>query len=102
MPVPGQPASASTYTYDPAGNLQAIADTVDTTYNRSLSFDGINRLTVVARLLSSAVHDTRNALQIVTGHAELFAESTVDVAKARAISPATSNAVKLAAISGYG
>ncbi len=45
--------------------------------------DTINRLAVVARLLSSAVHDTRNALQIVTGHAELFAESAADVAKAR-------------------
>jgi two-component system, NtrC family, C4-dicarboxylate transport sensor histidine kinase DctB len=43
----------------------------------------INRLTVVARLLSSAVHDTRNALQIVTGHAELFAESTPNQEKAR-------------------
>ncbi|MEI6244151.1 MAG: HAMP domain-containing sensor histidine kinase [Acidobacteriota bacterium] len=45
--------------------------------------NAINRLTVVARLLSSAVHDTRNALQIVTGHAELFAESTANVEKAR-------------------
>lgn len=45
--------------------------------------NAINRLTVVARLLSSAVHDTRNALQIVTGHAELFAETSVDVEKAR-------------------
>lgn len=43
----------------------------------------INRLTVVARLLSSAVHDTRNALQIVTGHAELFAEASPNVEKAR-------------------
>ena len=43
----------------------------------------INRLTVVARLLSSAVHDTRNALQIVTGHAELFADSSGDPDKAR-------------------
>lgn len=45
--------------------------------------NAINRLTVVARLLSSAVHDTRNALQIVTGHAELFAETSIDVEKAR-------------------
>ena len=45
--------------------------------------NAINRLTVVARLLSSAVHDTRNALQIVTGHAELFAESTPNPEKAR-------------------
>ncbi len=43
----------------------------------------INRLTVVARLLSSAVHDTRNALQIVTGHAELFAETSADPEKSR-------------------
>lgn len=45
--------------------------------------DSINRLTVVARLLSSAVHDTRNALQVVTGHAELFAEGPFDPDKAR-------------------
>lgn len=45
--------------------------------------NAINRLTVVARLLSSAVHDTRNALQIVTGHAELFAEAAFDQEKAR-------------------
>jgi len=45
--------------------------------------NSINRLTVVARLLSSAVHDTRNALQIVTGHAELFAETSANVEKAR-------------------
>jgi signal transduction histidine kinase len=45
--------------------------------------DTINRLTVVARLLSSAVHDTRNALQIVTGHAELFADGVFDQEKAR-------------------
>lgn len=43
----------------------------------------INRLTLVARLLSSAVHDTRNALQIITGHAELFAETTPNPEKAR-------------------
>lgn len=42
-----------------------------------------NRLTVVARLLSSAVHDARNAMQIITGHAELFAESAADPDKAR-------------------
>ena len=46
-------------------------------------FNAINRLAVVARLLSSAVHDTRNALQIVTGHAELFADSSADPVKAR-------------------
>ena len=45
--------------------------------------NAINRLTVTARLLSSAVHDTRNALQIVTGHAELFAETLPDPEKAR-------------------
>ena len=45
--------------------------------------NSINRLTVVARLLSSAVHDTRNALQIVTGHAELFAEAAGNTEKAR-------------------
>ncbi len=45
--------------------------------------NAINRLTVVARLLSSAVHDTRNALQIITGHAELFAETSHDVDRSR-------------------
>ena len=45
--------------------------------------NAINRLTVVARLLSSAVHDARNSMQIITGHAELFAESAADPDKAR-------------------
>ncbi len=45
--------------------------------------NSINRLTVVARLLSSAVHDTRNSLQIVTGYAELFAETVGNPEKAR-------------------
>ncbi len=43
----------------------------------------INRLTLTARLLSSAVHDTRNALQIITGHAELFAETSANAEKSR-------------------
>lgn len=45
--------------------------------------NAINRLTLAARLLSSAVHDTRNALQIITGHAELFAETSSNAEKAR-------------------
>lgn len=44
--------------------------------------NAVNRLTVVSRLLSSAVHDTRNALQIVSGHAEMFAHTAGDAAKA--------------------
>jgi len=45
--------------------------------------NSINRLTLVARLLSSAVHDTRNALQIITGHAELLAEAPSNPEKAQ-------------------
>ena len=44
--------------------------------------NAVNRLTVVSRLLSSAVHDTRNALQIVSGHAEMFVHTAGDAAKA--------------------
>lgn len=44
--------------------------------------NAVNRLTVVSRLLSSAVHDTRNALQIVSGHAEMFPHTAGDAAKA--------------------
>lgn len=34
----------ASYTYDGAGNLTAIADTADTNYNRTLTYDNINRL----------------------------------------------------------
>ncbi|HXT70714.1 MAG TPA: HAMP domain-containing sensor histidine kinase [Vicinamibacterales bacterium] len=34
--------------------------------------DAINRYTTVARLLSSVVHETGNALQVIGGHAELL------------------------------
>lgn len=34
----------STYSYDVAGNVYNIADSVDTSYNRNFSYDGINRL----------------------------------------------------------
>jgi signal transduction histidine kinase len=33
--------------------------------------DSLNRLTLVARLLSTAVHETSNSLQIISGNAEL-------------------------------
>ncbi|MBS0433473.1 MAG: RHS repeat-associated core domain-containing protein [Proteobacteria bacterium] len=36
---------ASTLSYDVAGNVYNIADSVDASYNRTLAFDGINRLT---------------------------------------------------------
>jgi len=38
---------ASTLSYDVAGNLYNIADSVDASYNRTLAFDGINRLTTI-------------------------------------------------------
>lgn len=36
----------STYGYDAAGNLTSVADTVDSTMNRSLDYDGLDRVTV--------------------------------------------------------
>lgn len=41
------PASinSSTYVYDGVGNITSITDTVDTTYNRTLAYDNIDRLT---------------------------------------------------------
>lgn len=38
----------ASYTYDGAGNLTAIADTADTNYNRTLTYDNINRLATAA------------------------------------------------------
>lgn len=38
---------ASTLTYDKAGNVTAINDSVDASYNRTLAFDAINRLTTI-------------------------------------------------------
>jgi YD repeat-containing protein len=35
----------SSYSYDGVGNLLSIGDSVDSTYNRTLSYDNINRLT---------------------------------------------------------
>lgn len=37
----------SSYSYDGAGNLTGISDAVDTSYNRTLGYDNINRLTTV-------------------------------------------------------
>ncbi|QKT05036.1 RHS repeat protein [Ectothiorhodospiraceae bacterium 2226] len=36
----------STYTYDGAGNLTSVSDSVDASYNRTLGYDALNRLTV--------------------------------------------------------
>jgi YD repeat-containing protein len=38
----------SSYTYDGVGNLASISDTVDSNFNRTLGYDGINRLTSAA------------------------------------------------------
>jgi C4-dicarboxylate-specific signal transduction histidine kinase len=46
--------------------------------------DALNRLTTVARLLSTAVHDAGNWLQIVSGHAELLALRPDDPVKTQA------------------
>jgi signal transduction histidine kinase len=42
--------------------------------------DALNRLTTVARLLSTAVHETGNALQVISGNAEMI-EGAADAAK---------------------
>lgn len=39
---------STSYAYDGAGNLTGLSDTVDSTYNRTLGYDNINRLTSVA------------------------------------------------------
>jgi len=44
----------------------------------------INRLTVVTRLLTSAVHDSSNALQVISATAELMEDSADDPEKVRA------------------
>ncbi len=43
--------------------------------------DALNRLTTVARLLSTAVHETGNALQVVSGNAEMIEAGAADAAK---------------------
>ena len=43
--------------------------------------DALNRLTTVARLLSTAVHETGNALQVVSGNAEMIEAGAADTAK---------------------
>lgn len=37
----------SAYAYDGVGNLTSISDTADTTFNRTLGYDNLNRLTTV-------------------------------------------------------
>lgn len=39
---------SSGYTYDGVGNLTNISDSADNTYNRTLTYDGINRLSTVS------------------------------------------------------
>ncbi|AUZ49071.1 sugar-binding protein [Pseudomonas orientalis] len=41
---------SSNYTYDGTGNLKTVSDDVDASFNRTLDYDGINRLTGVAGL----------------------------------------------------
>lgn len=38
----------SSYSYDGAGNLVAISDSIDSSYNRSMGYDDINRLTSIS------------------------------------------------------
>jgi len=45
--------------------------------------DALNRLTTVAKLLSTAVHETGNALQVISGHAEMLDSRPDDPAKTR-------------------
>lgn len=40
--------------------------------------DALNRLTTVARLLSTAVHETSNSLQIISGNAEMLGAQAAD------------------------
>jgi signal transduction histidine kinase len=43
--------------------------------------DALNRLTTVTRLLSTAVHETGNALQVISGNAEMIEAGAADPAK---------------------
>jgi C4-dicarboxylate-specific signal transduction histidine kinase len=45
--------------------------------------DSLNRLTLVARLLSTAVHETCNSLQIISGNAELVEAQPGEAERAR-------------------
>jgi len=45
--------------------------------------DALNRLTTVARLLSTAVHETSNSLQIISGNAEMLAAQASDPDRVR-------------------
>lgn len=45
--------------------------------------DTINRLTTAARLLSNAIHEARNALQIISGNAELLEVQPLDPERVR-------------------
>jgi signal transduction histidine kinase len=43
--------------------------------------DALNRLTTAARLLSTAVHETGNALQVISGNAEMIEAARSDASK---------------------
>ena len=45
--------------------------------------DALNRLTTVARLLSTAVHETSNSLQIISGNAEMLGAQASDPDRVR-------------------
>ena len=45
--------------------------------------DALNRLTTVARLLSTAVHETSNSLQIISGNAEMLGAHPADPDRVR-------------------
>ena len=46
--------------------------------------DALNRLTTAARLLSTAIHETSNALQVISGNAELAEAQAGDADKVKA------------------
>ncbi len=49
----GSPFNNATYTYDGVGNLTQISDSADDTYNRSLGYDSMDRLTSMTVLGST-------------------------------------------------
>jgi YD repeat-containing protein len=67
--------SSSSYSYDGAGNLTAISDPVDSTYNRTLGYDNINRLIGISGPWGSgtiAYNGAGNITSQVLGSSGLF------------------------------
>ncbi|WP_221227833.1 RHS repeat domain-containing protein [Rhodocyclus tenuis] len=63
------------YTYDGVGNLTAIADTADTSFNRSVTYDALNRLSTITGPWGSgtiAYNGTGNITSQVFGTAGLY------------------------------